>query len=69
MKLQTINVVEYRSDTVLSVQSFSDKKEAEDMFTSMMREKDNVSDEDVKISLAEGLWEEGDYQIFLVYSS
>jgi hypothetical protein len=73
MKLQTVNVIEYRADAILSIQSFTDNeegnKEAEEVFESIMRERNGVVDEDVEVSLEDGWYEEGDYQLFLTHSS
>jgi hypothetical protein len=73
MKLQTVNVIEYKNDSILSVQSFTDNeegnKEAEKVFEGIMRERNGVADEDVAISLEDGWYEEGDYQLFLTHSS
>lgn len=73
MKVSTVNVIEYRDDAVEAVHSFQDNeegsKEAEDMFTSIMRERDGMTDEDVEMALEDGFYEEGDFQLFLTHSS
>jgi hypothetical protein len=71
MQLQTVMVIEYTGSEIHSVRSFSEdkegNKEAEALFVKLA--KDNGMDAtDIDACLEEGLFEEGDYQIFLVHS-
>lgn len=71
MKLETVNVVEIASDSLVGVQSFSKDeagiKEAEDTFKSVITENgDNVTDEEMTGFVTDGYFEQGDYQLFLV---
>ena len=71
MKLATVNVIEYSNGTVDVVTAFTDdaegNKEAEAMFTRVAIE-NGMDDEDEDICLDEGLYEEGDYQVFITHS-
>jgi hypothetical protein len=57
MKIQTVNVVEYFSDTIQSIHSFSDdaegNAEAEKLFSEIAKE-NGFSDEDVAAGLEDG---------------
>jgi hypothetical protein len=71
MQIRAISVIEYTSGAISSILSFSDdeegKKEAEELF--LKKAKSNgMDDADRDICLADGLFEEGDYQIFLMLS-
>lgn len=71
MKLATVNVIEYNNGTVNFVISFTDNKEgnveAEALFKKIAKE-NGMEDSDVEICLEDGLYENGDYQIFLTRS-
>ena len=73
MKLNTVNVIEYRNDEIETLHSFSDdeegNKEAEDLFSDIMRERDGMTDEDIKVAMADGFYEEGTFQLFLISNS
>lgn len=81
MKVNTVNVIEYVNDAVLSVRSFMDaddnerirtegNAEAEALFKECVKENgDNVTDEEMEACLEDGYFEQGDYQVFLTHSS
>ena len=73
MKLNTVNVIEYRNDEIETLHSFSDdeegNKEAEDLFSDIMRERDGMTEEDIKVALTDGFYEEGTFQLFLISNS
>jgi hypothetical protein len=68
MNLATVNVIEYNHGTVTFVTSFADDKEgnveAEALFKKIAKE-NGMEDSDIEICLEDGLYEDGDYQIFL----
>jgi hypothetical protein len=70
--LNTINVVEYSSDSVQQVVSFPDTTEgniaAETMFKSIATE-NGMDENDSDDCLADGLYEQGMYQVFIVHST
>ena len=72
MKINTVNVVEYERDCILSIVSFQDKyignKEAEKLFVEKVKENGGEMEE-MKDFLDEGCCLLRDYQIFLVHSS
>lgn len=71
MNLATVNVIEYNNGAVNFVSSFTDDKEgnaeAEALFKKIAKE-NGMEDADVEFSLEDGLYEDGDYQIFLIRS-
>lgn len=71
MQLQTVMVIEYTGGEILSVRSFSEdkegNKEAEALFAKIAKD-NGMDDTDLDACLEDGLFEEGDYQIFLVHS-
>jgi hypothetical protein len=71
MQLQTVMVIEYTGGGIHSVRSFSEDKEgnkqAEELFVKVAKD-NGMDDIDIDACLADGLFEEGDYQIFLVHS-
>lgn len=71
MNLATVNVIEYSHGTVNFVTSFTDDKEgnaeAEALFKKIAKE-NGMEDSDIGICLEDGLYEDGDYQIFLTRS-
>jgi hypothetical protein len=71
MQLQTVMVIEYTGSEIHSVRSFSEdkegNKEAEALFVKLAKD-NGMDDPDIDVCLEEGLFEEGDYQIFLVHS-
>lgn len=71
MQIQAVNVIEYAGGEILSIRSFSgDKegsKEAEALFVKVAKE-NGMDDTDRDTCVEEGLFEEGDYQIFFVQS-
>ena len=71
MQIRAISVIEYTSGAVSFVRLFSDdeegKKEAEELFVKKAKN-NGMDDADRDICLADGLFEEGDYQIFLMLS-
>ena len=70
--LNTVNVVEYASGTVQQIISYKNTKEdvnkAEAMFNSMAVE-NGMDPSDLEDCLMDGLYEQGDYQLFLVHST
>lgn len=73
MKVNTVNVIEYKSDAVLGVHSFSDdaegNKEAEKCYKGIVTENgDNVTEDEMATYLEEGYFEQGSYQAFLTHS-
>ena len=74
MKQNTVNIVEYATDSIIGLRSFSDdpegNKEAEETFRSVIKEHDSeVTDEELDAFVEEGYHEQGDYQLFLTHSS
>jgi len=75
MKLNTINVTEYtEANGILGVQSFSiDEqgiKEAEEHFKAIIKENgDNITAEELEGFVEDGIFEQGDYQVFLTHST
>jgi hypothetical protein len=71
MQLQSVNVIEYTGGAIQSIRSFSEDKagnnEAETLFVKLAKE-NGMDDTDIGACLEEGLFEEGDYQIFLAHS-
>lgn len=74
MRLSTVNVIEYKDGAVFSVQSFTDNekgnKKAEEVFKSIIEERDDkeVTPALIDAYTEDGIYEEGDYQLFLVHS-
>jgi hypothetical protein len=73
MKVNTVNVIEYVTDSVIAVHSFLDNpegnKEAEDVFSRCAKE-NGAEDSDLKdYALEDGMYENGGYQVFLTHSS
>lgn len=70
--LPTVNVVEYTAGTILSLVAFSPdskgNKDAEEYFMTVAKE-NGMSEDDMFDCLADGLYEQGDYQIFIVHST
>ena len=71
MQLQTVMVIEYTGGAIFSVRSFSEdkegNKEAEALFVKLAKD-NGMDDTDIDACLEDGLFEEGDYQIFLIHS-
>jgi hypothetical protein len=71
MQIQTVNVIEYTGGAVLSLRSFSEdkegNKEAQALFEKVAKD-NGMDDNDLDNCLEEGLFEEGDYQIFIIHS-
>ena len=71
MQLQTVMVIEYTGGAISSVRSFSEdkegNKEAEALFVKLAKD-NGMDDTDIDTCVEEGLFEEGDYQIFLIHS-
>ena len=73
MKLQTVNVIEYFSDTIQAVHSFSDDKEgnaeAEKLFGEIAKENE-FSDEDVEVGLDNGYLDRNcdNYTLYITHS-
>ena len=72
MKIDTINVVEYNDDDLLSITSFSNNpegnKEAEKCFSDCVKNQ-GVDDNDIASYVNDRYYEQGTYQIFLYYSN
>ena len=83
MKVNTVNVIEYVNDAVLSIRSFVDddvgegggegNSEAEALFKKCIKENvidgEVASDKEIEVCLEDGYFEQGDYQVFLTHSS
>ena len=77
MKTNTVNVIEYTDDSVLSVRAFVDNpegnQEAEALFLKCMEENtahwSDFTEEEKAACIEEALFEEGGYQLFLAHSS
>ena len=75
MELSTVNVIEYADGAVLSVRSFNDNgkgnKEAEKLFKSIIEARDDkeVTPALIDAYTEDGIYEDGDYQLFLTHSS
>lgn len=74
MKVNTINVIEYAEDVILGVHSFSNddegRKEAGECFESIIRENgDEITKEEIEDFIEEGMYEQGEFQVFLINSS
>jgi len=72
--MQTVNVIEYKADTVISLRAWNEDTEgneiASNTFKDIIKECDpNVPKAEIKDMLDEGFYEQGDYQLFLVHSS
>ena len=71
MKLNTVNVIERTDERLYSVRSFADNdegnKEAEEFFVSIMKEMEEISEDDLEICLDEGFYENGNYELALVH--
>jgi hypothetical protein len=69
--MNTVNVIEYYSGTVQAVYSFSDDKDgnsdAEKLFVRIAME-NSMDARDTGAALEEGLYEDGDYQVFITHS-
>jgi hypothetical protein len=72
MEMQTVNVVEYVNDSVLSVHAFSDdevgNKEAEEVFIRCAKENGADQKDLDDFALEDGFYEGGEYQVFLTHS-
>lgn len=73
-KLNTVNVVESIDDILNSIRAFSEdpdgNKEAEDCFKAIVKENmPDVIDEEMGIFIAEGYFEQGNFQVFLAHSN
>lgn len=72
MKVNSVNVIEYVTDSVTAVYSFMDdaegNKEAEELFSRCAKE-NGAEDKDLKdYALEDGMYENGPYQVFLTHS-
>lgn len=72
MKLNTVNVIEYFSDSVQAVHSFTDdaegNKEAELLFKQIAKD-NSFSESAIEFGLEEGYLEHSlDYQVYIVHS-
>jgi hypothetical protein len=71
MQIESVNVIEYTGGAIISLRSFSEdkegKKEAEAFFEKVAKD-NGMDDTDLDSCLEEGLYEDGDYQVFLVHS-
>lgn len=71
MKLATVNVIEYFNGTVNTVTAFTDdpagNAEAELLFEKCAKE-NGMEKADTDACLEDGLFEQGDYQVFLTHS-
>ncbi len=71
MQLQSVNVIEYTGGTITSLRSFSEdkegSKEAKALFVKLAKD-NGMDDTDMDTCIEEGLFEEGDYQVFLIHS-
>ena len=75
MKLNTVNVIELKSDFVSSLRAFPDdttgNKEAEKLFEQLVKEHENndVPQKDMEVYLEEGAFDDDcGYQVVLVHS-
>jgi len=72
MKLDTVNVIEYSDDSVLGIFSFTDdevgNKEAEEVFSRCAKENGATDDDLNDYALDDGMYESGNYQVFLTHS-
>jgi len=70
--LNTVNVIEWFSDTIQRITSFADDKkgneQAEKLFTDLAEE-NGFSIDDVDKGLEDGHLERDDYELFLVHST
>jgi hypothetical protein len=71
MKIATVSVIEYFNGTINMVTAFSDdpagNAEAELLFERIAKE-NGMDEADKDICLEEGMFEQGDYQVFLTHS-
>lgn len=71
MKLNTVNVIEYRDDAVFAAHSFTDdeigNKEAEELFSKCAKD-NGAADEDLEACIEDGWYESGTYQVFLTHA-
>jgi hypothetical protein len=69
----TVNVIEFRGDTVISMASWEDNKEgneaAESHFTAMLKENSNLSEDDIAMAIENGQAEDGEWKAILVHST
>jgi hypothetical protein len=69
----TVNVIEFRGDTVISMASWEDNKEgneaAESHFTAMLKENSNLSEDDIAMAIEDGQAEDGEWKAILVHST
>jgi hypothetical protein len=69
--LNTVNVIEYASGSVQQIFSYENNikgvKEAEKIFVLLAAE-NGMDKEDTDVCLDDGLYEQGDYQVFIVHS-
>jgi hypothetical protein len=72
MKLNTVNVIEFFSENIRNVTSFTDdvegNKEAEKLFSDIAKE-NGFSKNYIKIGLEDGYLERDDYNLFITHSS
>jgi len=74
MRLDTVNIIEYAEDDLLSINSFDETSdgniEAQECFTAILKEQgDNLTDADIESYIEDGYWEQGNYQVFISHSS
>ena len=69
--VETVNVVEYADGATRAVYAFPDTEEgnknAEEIFTLIAKE-NGMSDGDTADCIEDGIYEQGDYQVFLIHS-
>lgn len=71
MKLQTVNVVEYVDERILSIHSFTDDTEGNSEAEKCFREKaieNGIEESDLDSDIDDGWSENGTYAIYLVHS-
>jgi hypothetical protein len=72
MRIQTVNVIQYDSEGMQGIFSFSDdeegNKEAEKLFRELAKE-NNLPDDSIECGIEDGILEMNDYKLYLVHSS
>ena len=67
----TVNVVEYQKGMITKLFAFSSDEDGEDRATTVFREMATgagADEEDLDLCIAEAIYEQGDYQLFIVRS-
>jgi hypothetical protein len=73
MKVDTVNIIEYKDDSVSKITSFSEdeegNKEAEALFKTVAKDTMGATEADAEACLDDGWYEQGTAQVFISHSN